>query len=222
MVKPSPKRAAILEAANEIFLRDGFEAASMEAVTARAGVSKATVYSHFPNKHALFAAIVHQRCATLVPALEEATRAEAPPAEVLTAVGVALFEKLVTPAALDLYRVVVAEAPRQPELGHAFYAAGPDRIAEALARYLAAQADAGRLAVDDPRLAAEQFLGMLVGHHHVRLLMGVRTEPMGPAECRRLVAAAVARFIGADATRPPASAVRRVASGRQPSAASMK
>ncbi|MCC7272177.1 MAG: TetR/AcrR family transcriptional regulator [Alphaproteobacteria bacterium] len=199
MAKASAKRAAIIDAANEIFLRDGFEAASMEAVTARAGVSKATVYSHFPTKHALFAAIVHQRCALLVPTLEEATRAEAPPAEVLTAVGVALFEKLVTPAALDLYRVVVAEAPRQPELGRAFYEAGPDRLADALARYLAAQADAGRLSVDDPRLAAEQFLGMLVGHHHVRLLLGVRETPIEAAECRRLVAAAVARFIGAEA-----------------------
>lgn len=197
MAKAADKHAVILDAATEIFLRDGFEAASMEAVTTRAGVSKATVYSHFPTKHALFAAIVHGRCACLVPRIETATETKAPPEEVLTAIGHDFFEMLVTPTALALYRVVVAEAPRQPDLGRAFYEAGPDRLAGSLACYLAEQAGQGKLSLPDPRLAAEQFLGMLCGHHHLRVLFGICDAELTESERRRLVELAVSRFLAA-------------------------
>lgn len=201
MTRTLDKHAAILEAATEIFLRDGFEAASMEAITQRAGVSKATVYSHFPTKHALFAAIVHGRCACLVPQIEAATETKAPPAEVLTAIGHAFLEILVSDTALSLYRVVVAEAPRQPEVGRAFYEAGPDRLAGSLASYLADQARQGKLALRDPRLAAEQFLGMICGHHHLRVLLGIRDTELTPEERNRQVESSVSRFLAASLPR---------------------
>src|ERR1700710_1094638 len=54
------KRAAVIAAAIEEFLAAGFDATSMDRVAARAGVSKRTVYNHFPSKEALFAAILRQ------------------------------------------------------------------------------------------------------------------------------------------------------------------
>ncbi|MGE0723210.1 MAG: TetR/AcrR family transcriptional regulator [Alphaproteobacteria bacterium] len=207
MARSDKKRTAILDAARELFLRDGFEAASMEAVTARAGVSKATVYSHFPTKHALFAAVIQAQCAGLVPTVEDAFVDEAPPAAALTRIGEAFLDMLMTQAPLALYRVVVAEAPRQPDLGRAFYEGGPLRLSSALARYLAEAAARGQVAIDEPQLAAEQFLGMLVGHHHLRMLFGIRSAPFSAAERRRLVRSAVARFLGTDPA--PARAPRR-------------
>ena len=208
MARSDKKHSAILDAAREIFLRDGFEAASMEAVTVRAGVSKATVYSHFPTKHALFAAIVQSQCAGLVPAVEDAFVSETPPAVALSRIGEAFLDLLMTPTTLALYRVVVAEAPRQPELGRAFYESGPLRLSSALARYLSEAAERGQVALDDPRLAAEQFLGMLVGHHHLRMLFGIRATPFTAAERKRLVRSSVARFLGTDTGRARASSRR--------------
>src|SRR5690606_13342241 len=95
------------------------------------------------------------------------------------------------------YRVVVAEAPRQPDLGRAFYEAGPDRLAGSLACYLGEQARQGKLSLPDPRLAAEQLLGMLCGHHHLRALFGVRASELTACERARLVDSAVSRFLAA-------------------------
>jgi len=205
MAKQAEKHRRILAAATEIFLRDGFEGARMETITAAAGVSKATVYAHFPTKDALFVAIMRERCAALVPYLEERRMAEGSPTEVLSGIGEAFLAQLLNPVNLDLFRVVVAEAPRQPALARAFYLSGPDRLADALARYFAAAAADGRIAVAAPRIAAEQFLGMLLGHLHLRLLLGVAAKPPGVGERRRLVADAVARFLGAPATAGAAS-----------------
>ncbi|MBP7656876.1 MAG: helix-turn-helix transcriptional regulator, partial [Pseudoxanthomonas sp.] len=61
------KRAAILEAAKQLFAREGFNGVSMDQIAAEAGVSKLTVYSHFGDKDALFAAAVQAKCAEMLP-----------------------------------------------------------------------------------------------------------------------------------------------------------
>ncbi|MBM3539933.1 MAG: hypothetical protein FJX55_19155, partial [Alphaproteobacteria bacterium] len=115
--------------------------------------------------------------------------------EVLTAMGRQFLDVLMMPGSLPLYRVVLAEAPRFPELGRIFYEAGPDRCAVALAQYLAELDARGVLAVSEPRRAAEQFLSSVLGHIHIRMLLGVSHTPPSPEERERQVAAAVATFL---------------------------
>lgn len=190
----SAKQDAIVEAAAEIFLEQGFGNASMDEIARRAGVSKATVYSHFESKPALFGAIVQQRCQrTMSSMLSELS--DRPVEETLTALGRQFLDVLMMPGSLPLYRVVLAEAPRFPELGRIFYEAGPDRSAAALAQYLAGLAERGVLTVSDPRRSAEQFLSAVLGHTHIRLLLGVAVEPPSPAERAGSVAAAVSAFL---------------------------
>jgi TetR/AcrR family transcriptional regulator, mexJK operon transcriptional repressor len=197
----SAKQGAILEAAAEVFLEQGFGNASMDEIARRAGVSKATVYSHFENKPALFGAIVQHRCQhTLSAMLTELS--DRPVAETLASIGRQFLNALAMPGSLSLYRVVLAEAPRFPELGRIFYEAGPDRCASTLAAYLADLDKRGVLAVADPRSAAEQFLGAVLGHIHVRMLLGVMAEAPAPAERERFVKAAVSTFL--DGHRRPA------------------
>jgi hypothetical protein len=123
--------------------------------------------------------------------------------EVLSAVARRFLSFLTTPnAALPLYRVVVSEAPRSPELGRAFYENGPARAAGALAAYLTQQVAKGALSVPDPRLAAEQFFGLVLGHAHLRLLLGLSDQAPSEAEIDRAVASAVGIFLhGASAAR---------------------
>ena len=196
----SPKRAAILEAAAAVFLEAGVEAASMDEIARRARVSKATVYSHFDGKHALLRAIVHGRCRGLMPAMDSAEFAALAPAQALTLVGRRLLDMMFAPDAVALYRVVLVEAARAPELARAFYENGPDRVARELADYLRVQHAAGRLRAPDPRLAAEQFLGAVLCQSHLRQLLSITAMPQDGAARGAQVQAAVALFLAA--TRP--------------------
>lgn len=188
------KQDAIIEAAAEVFLEQGFGSASMDEIARRAGVSKATVYSHFDSKPALFGAIVQHRCQRTMSAML-AEMSDQPAEETLTAVGRQFLDVLMMPGSLPLYRVVLAEAPRFPELGRIFYEAGPDRCAAALGQYLAGLHERGVLDVPEPRWAAEQFLGAVLGHVHIRMLLMVAGEAPGPEERGRYVATAVSTFL---------------------------
>ena len=125
------KRAAILEGARAVFMREGFAQGSMDAVAAEAGVGKQTIYRHFRSKEALVEALVEAMCAP------EVVR---PPTRSLPA-GQRLRELLLTfvtgvasPDSVRLYRAIVAEADRMPGLGRLFWEAGPRQVRAAIAQ----------------------------------------------------------------------------------------
>src|SRR3546814_2898841 len=80
----SPKRAAIIAAATDLFTHSGYGAVSMDAIAAKAGVSKRTVYSHFPGKDVLFAAVMTRHCSTVSGAAGWELDPEVEPREMLT------------------------------------------------------------------------------------------------------------------------------------------
>jgi TetR/AcrR family transcriptional regulator, mexJK operon transcriptional repressor len=192
---PATKREAIVAAGAKVFMEQGFGSASMDEVARQAAVSKATIYSHFESKHALFGAIVTGKCQAMIPAIAHGAFDDRPPAEALTAVGRRFLDILLNSEALPLYRVVIAEAARFPELGRAFYESGPNRVADALAAYFARQQARGALDLPDPRLAAEQFFGMVLGHNHLRTLLAIVPGAPADAERDRIVASAVRLFL---------------------------
>lgn len=153
------KRQAIVSAAIREFLDNGFAATSMDAIAARAGVSKRTVYNHYPAKLDLFRAVV----AGLYEGLEAPERTglgpEQPPATALPAFARAVLAHLRRPDNLALLRLVIAERHRIPELGLGEQAGGRGPALVALEAYLAQQHRRGSLRVAQPRLAAQQFLG---------------------------------------------------------------
>ncbi|CUW37499.1 putative transcriptional regulator, TetR family [Magnetospirillum sp. XM-1] len=194
--KPSAKREAILDAAQRLFLDEGYAATSMDAVAARAGVSKATIYAHFEGKDQLFAAIMHRRC--------EASFVFATPddsfdaAKTFTTYGERLLTLLMTPDALALYRVVVAESVRTPELAQAFYDTGPTRGKAAISASVVRLQDRGELVAEvEPMVIADQFIGMLRAETYHRALLGL---PVG-RPLAETVAAAVQTLLRAYGTR---------------------
>ncbi|MGH6945659.1 MAG: TetR/AcrR family transcriptional regulator, partial [Geminicoccaceae bacterium] len=178
----APKHDAILDAAKRVFLREGYSA-SMDLVAAEAGVSKQTVYNHFGSKEGLFRAIVDHLSSELLEMLFERDGARADPAATLETIARRFLKLLLTPSSLALHRMLVAEAPRFPDLAREIYV-GPARAASELARYLAEESRKGTLAVADPALAAEQFFGALCGNLHLRVLLSPRDAP-GEAEIER-------------------------------------
>jgi TetR/AcrR family transcriptional repressor of mexJK operon len=182
-IRPT-KHRTITEAAAAAFLAEGYEGASLDHIAARAGVSKQTIYNHFADKESLFRAICGDLTSDLVASLHPPGGSEEDPAVTLRRLGQACLELTLLPSSLALHRLFIGEAARFPELGRAIYQAGPARIVAELAAYLADQTERGRLSIDDPSAAAEQFLGMLIGHHQLRALLGV-ADVERPALARR-------------------------------------
>lgn len=189
------KQEVIFEAARRVFLRDGYRA-SMDLVAAEAGVSKQTVYHHFGSKEGLFRAIIGDCSEEFLNVLVEREPGLRDPGETLRQLGARFLALLLDPESLALHRMLVAEAPRFPDLAAEVYRAGPEQAARRLAAYLDRQDRRGTLVVPDPALSAEQFLGSLMGHVHLRALVGVRPSP---AEVDRIVEHAVRLFLAAHA-----------------------
>jgi AcrR family transcriptional regulator len=168
------KREAILEAARKVFLEVGFGATSMDAVAAVARVSKQTVYNHFGSKEELFGAMIRSACDRIVTAFEQARSGG--PEETLRTVARVFMDKLFTRERQGLYRILMAEGQRFPELGRIFYECGPQVTRKYLADYFTEQNVRGTLHVDNPAVTAEQFIGMLTGCQ-LRAQLGIEPLP---------------------------------------------
>jgi len=168
----SGKKKAVLKAALRLFLEQGYGATSMDAIAREAGVSKATLYAHLKNKEELFEAITTSCArlnATLHPVFEaghQDIRAE------LLSFARDHVALLLSPEGAAMYRIVIAEAPRFPELGRAFFENGPAIRHGAMVDYLKTADERGLLKVDDARRAASEFFGMIGGMLHLRAMLG--------------------------------------------------
>jgi TetR/AcrR family transcriptional regulator, mexJK operon transcriptional repressor len=189
------KRAVILTGAASVFAEDGYEGASMSRIAARAGVSKGTLYNHFESKADLFAAYVESECSRkLAYVFDAAAESRDDPASVLGSIGMRMLEMVLSPTGLTIYRMVVSEAGKFPELAETFYEAGPARSIRHMACWLREQTKAGRLSVQDPEFAAEQFFALCQTRLALRRKLQMQDEP-GPGAVRRVVDAAVAMFL---------------------------
>ena len=158
---PLCKESQILNGAAAVFARDGYEGASMSRIAAEAGVSKGTLYNYFTSKAELFAAYMRRDCARWIALLFDDLDPATPPDAALRQIGRRMFAMLLSEPALVMYRMVVAEADKFPELAQSFYAEGPARSVTHLAGFLRRSAAEGRLAVQDADFAAEQFFALI-------------------------------------------------------------
>jgi AcrR family transcriptional regulator len=191
------KRRQIMEGARAEFLKSGFDGTSMNDIARSAGVSKGTLYVYFPSKEHLFEALIReerrqQAERTCRPAFELAT-----PREVLTRFGLNLMELMCRPETLAHLRTVIAASAKFPQLGRAFFEAGPLYGATVIRDYLVEQTARGTLNVPDPDIAAWQFLDLCKsGGIYQRLLFGIIDE-IHPDSFEASIASAVDMFMAA-------------------------
>ena len=170
----SPKRVAIIDAATDLFAARGYGAVSMDAVARAADVSKATLYAYFGSKDELFATIVSTACRENLSPEGELPDGGGDVEAALTAIGGRILRFFLRERSLAIHRLVVAESGRFPELGRAFYDNGPASSRAMLADWMA-RLDARNM--DDPRLAAEQFLALLRTGLYLRATLGLVSAP---------------------------------------------
>jgi AcrR family transcriptional regulator len=188
------KERQILEGAALVFARDGYEGASMSRIAGEAGVSKGTLYNYFAGKAELFSAYMRLECARSISMVFDDVDPIRPPPEVLTEIGLRMFRMLLSERALTMYRMVVAEAEKFPELARTFYDEGPARGVAHIAAYLGRAVADGHLQVDDPEFAAEQFFALMQTHLCMKRRLRLIAMP-SQSEQEHVIGQAVGMFL---------------------------
>lgn len=158
----SAKRQQILDGAKRCFLAQGFDGASMNDIVKAAGVSKGTVYAYFPSKEKLFEALIFRDRRQQAEQTVVIERVERPIAEVLYDLAIRFGTLLKSEETVAYVRLVVAVAEKFPEIGQAFYEAGPAYGNAIIANYLQSKMDDGTLRQCDAALAATQFVELIM------------------------------------------------------------
>lgn len=173
------RRQAFLDAAESLFLEQGFDRSSLAAIVKRSGGSLATLYELFGNKQGLLREVIErgrqQRFGTLQTVIEEMNSE----AEILRLIARSLRDYLMSPHAIAMIRIVISESLRDPEFGRYFHAERSRQLAE-LAELFASWNARGKAAIDDPAAAAELFHAMMTSDAQLNALIG--SEP----HCREL------------------------------------
>ena len=168
------RRLAILHAALDVFIRDGFAAASMSSIADRLGGSKSTLYNYFPSKEALFAAVVLHECEQRIGVMFQAGCDEGESVEVALRGFAKRYIRLVLcEETMRFTRMLIAEASRQPELGALFYEAGPRQSRLRLASYIEGLMVRGQMSHHCALDVAQQFFDLCLGDLYLKRLMNI-------------------------------------------------
>ncbi|MEW9919978.1 TetR/AcrR family transcriptional regulator [Marimonas sp. MJW-29] len=193
-IRKGRKYDQVLEGARQVFMVDGFEGASVDDIARAAAVSKATLYSYFPDKRLLFMEVANAECARQSQEALDSIDMAAPPREVLSQAGHHFLRFITSTFGQQIFRICVAESDRFPEIGQRFYASGPAVMRAEMAQYFSEAVARGELQIDDYVLAADQFGELCKADIWTRLIFGV-SKNVSDAEIDRVVEGAVEMFM---------------------------
>lgn len=188
------KREAIMRAAVDEFRTAGYEATSMDRIAAAAGVSKRTVYNHFPSKEELFGQMLEQLWDSSASSVDLAYRPDLPLDQQLKQLLMQKLELLGDANFIDLARVALAEIIHSPERAQGIVCRMGEKESGVTTWIQAAIAD-GRLAEVDPDFAGHQLQGLVKSFAFwPQVTLG--QAPLNPVERQRVADSAVAMFLG--------------------------
>ncbi|QDC08659.1 TetR/AcrR family transcriptional regulator [Oceanicola sp. D3] len=194
-IKRGRKFDQVLEGARKIFLADGFEGASVDLIAKEAGVSKATLYSYFPDKGLLFMEVATCECQRQAEIAVSEIDPNRPVREVLRLVAERMQEFMLSELGRGMFRICVAESCRFPELGREFYKYGPRFVRDSIVPLLQNAEARGELHdIDDYELAAYQLMELCKAELWVKCLMGLECE-FTPEKRKQVIDGAIDMFI---------------------------
>ncbi len=171
------RRAAILEAAAEVFFEMGFERANLGAIVRRSGGSLSTLYQLFGNKEGLFEAMVTERCTDVMKALAEPDVPLRDPCTTLCGIAHAFMGVILRPDAQGLWRIIMSEGIKFPSLPEVYFREGPDKLIAHLSEYLVVLHRAGVADVPNPMDAARSFCMLVHSDLYYRVVTGMQPVP---------------------------------------------
>lgn len=180
------RRKAILAATRAVFLERGYANASIDAVVERSGGSKATVYQLFGNKEGLLAALVAEGAEELAH-LVETLPLDGGLEDSLRAFARGYLNLVLRPERLGLFRLVVGESSRVPELGDVFYRSGPQSCGKGMTRFFGSVMERGLMRRADPERTAFQFIHALRGDLYMQVMLNPTRAPTADEIERHIV-----------------------------------
>lgn len=171
--KDPAKYEAIIAAAQRRFTQEPYDRVSMDDIAVDADVSKVTIYSHFPNKDALFVAAISKSCESVFGKIDLSAPESEPIDSVLYQLGCDFLAMICDPDIDRLHAVIMSEGQNRPELPQLFYDTAVRRSTDTLANYLKAQVERGILNVRDPYTAAVQFIALVQGEFRFKIDLGL-------------------------------------------------
>jgi TetR/AcrR family transcriptional regulator, mexJK operon transcriptional repressor len=173
----------LLDVATSLFMERGFDGTSIDAVAETAGISKPTVYARYRDKRDLFTAVLRGRIrrwlAPISAAAEDQATATSPKSikTTLHELSRHMVAYTLAPEAGSLQRILSAQAVQFPELAKLANEEGWLRAVRGVSSILRQSAAGGHIKVDDPELAADMFLNLVLGHGKRLALYGIATDP---------------------------------------------
>lgn len=177
VLDPEERRAVLIRAAREVFLREGFAGATMEKIAAEAEMSKRTLYRFFPDKRAALEALLgaHDHRPPLAP---YAYRPGDDPRDEIRRCLVSLVDYLLDPVQVGLTRLIIAEAPQYPELAGSFEGLEIGGVVVRVGRRFRRLADDGGISAGNPEELADLMIGSLINPWQILALAS--SEPRKP------------------------------------------
>ncbi|PWR02215.1 TetR/AcrR family transcriptional regulator [Meridianimarinicoccus roseus] len=193
-IRKGRKFDQVVAGAREIFMREGYQGASVDSIARAAGVSKATLYSYFPDKKMLFMEVAKSECLrqseTAMVQAEQGQSTE----ETLADIADRMTGFLLSDFGQQVFRICVAEAERFPELGRTFYRSGPEQAQAKVVEFLHRAVARGDLAIDDVELAANQFAELCKADLFQRVVFNMPGK-VTEADRQRVIRGAVDMFM---------------------------
>lgn len=194
VIKKGRKFDQVIDGATHVFMRDGFDGASVDDIAREAKVSKATLYSYFTDKRVLFMEVARTECTRQADAALDEINMALPPRDVLRKACKSMMRFFYSDFGVNVFRIAVAESSRFPELGRAFYLNGPMEARKRLITYLNAAIAKGDLVIDDIDIAADQLPQLCKADLHEKLIFGIQ-DGFTEEEIDRIATAAVDLFL---------------------------
>jgi TetR/AcrR family transcriptional regulator, mexJK operon transcriptional repressor len=199
--KKGRKFDQVLEGARQVFMSDGYEGASVDDIARAAGVSKATLYSYFPDKRFLFMQVAKTACQRQAEHAIDTIDLKAPVRQVLHSIATEMVDFVTSEFGKRIFRICVGESDRFPELGREFYESGPMLIRERMADFFRLAMERGELQIDDVLLAADQFHELCKADLFPRMVFNM-SDTFTKAEKDRTINGAVDMFMARYGVRP--------------------
>ena len=193
-VRKGRKFDQVVDGATEVFMEVGFDRASVDDIARRAGVSKATLYSYFPDKRLLFVEVMSRECERRAEQADALMDKEQPPSVVMPLVARILIDFFLSDFGQQSFRLAIGQSANFEELGQRFYDSGPGLVERELVPYFEMAEERGELDIPDKQLAAHQFAELTKAWLFPRLMMCVQKD-FTPADKSRVIDSAVEMFL---------------------------
>ena len=193
-IKKGRKFDQVLAGARTVFLSAGYEGASVDEIAREAGVSKATLYSYFPDKRELFIQVARIECNLQAETVMSELNLDVPFSDVLHQITAEMVSFITSAFAQRIFRICVAEGERFPEIGQQFYESGPAMAREHLKELFKLGVAKGDLDIDDFDLAADQLAELCKADLFPRMVFSHSTD-FTDAEKARVSKGAASMFL---------------------------